>query len=109
RVVQGTVNNPVVVTSLKDDSYGGDTNSDGNTTSPAPGDWNGVYFGPMSSGNSLNSTVVDYSGETYRISHWDPATDAGGSTYYQTWSSLYLDGASASINNSVIGNGNGVG
>jgi nitrous oxidase accessory protein NosD len=36
--VQGTAVNPVVITSLTDDDYGGDTNQDGLLTTPARGD-----------------------------------------------------------------------
>lgn len=32
-----------ILTSFKDDAHGGDTNGDGNESSPANGDWRGVY------------------------------------------------------------------
>lgn len=40
-VSQGTASQPVVLTSLKDDSRGGDTNNDGTATTAAPKDWKG--------------------------------------------------------------------
>lgn len=42
-VLEGTQNEPVVFTSIKDDSYGGDTNNDGEST-PEPGDWYGIQI-----------------------------------------------------------------
>lgn len=40
----GTAEEPVTFTSVKDDSIAGDTNGDGSTSSPAAGDWRGISF-----------------------------------------------------------------
>lgn len=42
--VLGTEDNPVILTSVFDDVHGGDTNGDGNATTPMPGDWFSLWF-----------------------------------------------------------------
>lgn len=43
-ITQGTAAQPVTLTSLEDDTNGGDTNNDGNTTALSPGQWGGFQF-----------------------------------------------------------------
>ena len=56
----GTGGAPVVFTSERDDSYGGDTNGDGPTTTPGVGDWG--YIKINNAATDFNHAIVRYGG-----------------------------------------------
>jgi len=59
---QGTEGSPVVFTSLKDDSYGGDTNGDGYKSTPSPGDWSGVNLNNDTRDSQIENVVFKFAG-----------------------------------------------
>lgn len=63
--VQGTPASPAILTDLRDDTAGGDTNGDGAATSPAPGAWSGLHFYSSSAGNSVEQLEVRYPGYNF--------------------------------------------
>jgi|GEM_PF-2126419 len=54
----------VTFTAAVDDSEGGDSNGDGNASSPYPGYWSAIYFSNLSAGSRLENCKIKYGGMT---------------------------------------------
>nr|WP_321406359.1 right-handed parallel beta-helix repeat-containing protein [uncultured Carboxylicivirga sp.] len=63
----GTTDEKIVFTSIKDDSKGGDTNDDGNVSIPQRNNWSRIVFNASSleADNLLNNCILNYGGYTY--------------------------------------------
>jgi plastocyanin len=91
--VDGTTSKPIAFTSFKDDTYGGDSNSDGNASTPAPGDWVAISINPTGSA-TFEHAIVRYAG----------TSRSGIST-----ESIRVTSGSIAFNHSTLEQGNGIG
>ena len=60
-LAQGSIANPIYFTSYNDDTNGGDSNSDGNSTSPKQGDWNYIILNGKQA-SLFNNCIFLYGG-----------------------------------------------
>ncbi|MFC1572204.1 right-handed parallel beta-helix repeat-containing protein [Candidatus Eisenbacteria bacterium] len=82
-VANGTEEDRIVFTSYQDDSYGGDTNGDGNS-SGSPGDWYYILFDDTNPGCSMQYCLVRYAGRYH-----------GSGSYYRE--AIVLDGSGTEL------------
>jgi hypothetical protein len=87
-IANGTEAEPIIFTSYKDDEYGGDTNGDGDATSPARSDWRHI------STQGLNGSVFNYCEFYY----------GGGGSYTST---LEIYDSTTTVTNCTFAHNNG--
>ncbi|WP_282016687.1 right-handed parallel beta-helix repeat-containing protein, partial [Marinifilum flexuosum] len=93
---EGTVNNPIVFTSSRDDNYGGDSNNDQASTLPAARNWGYVKLASNEgSVNLLRHCILKYGGYRY---------DEIGNTNYSHPYQLWITNSSTEIDNCTLEN-----
>jgi len=111
----GTNDSNIVFTSIKDDSYGGDTNGDGSSSTPARGDWKGIWMYGVSDYEGIgyfdycrlryggNSTTTK-SNLYFSRGEWNGSTFYNSVSEYSSQHGIYIYNGVPNINNSVIAN-----
>lgn len=114
-IAHGTPEAKIYITSLRDDSIGGDTNGDGTVTLPAPRNWNAIFL----EGGSIadfKETIVRYGGYNYNGEYLTGVAAAiyqRGAVFsitnsifeYNAGASIFQDGGSTEVMSSEFRNG----
>jgi len=106
----GTLSDPVTITSIKDDSVIGDTNNDDDITEPNPGDWHYIMIQGINNSSSFDFTEFHYGGgyaSTYTIClDNDTAVNISSCVFKNNTGSdeAVLDASMAGATTTIIGN-----
>ncbi len=101
-IAEGTATQKIVFTSIKDDANGGDTNNDGNSTTPERGDWFSLRFESSATDalNSLKNCQIRYGGS---------GTCQDGDPEYKTYGAVRFFDASGTVDSCSIEHSNTTG
>ena len=102
----GTPSQPIYFTSIKDDSVGGDTNNDGTSTTPNPGDWLSIEAdgGTINISHSIISYGGFYFADAGSVSAYNNANfSISDSRFFKNYRSIVVSNSVANITRTNIG------
>lgn len=103
----GEVDNKIVFTSFKDDTYGGNTNRDTTGVVPEPSDWYRIYFNGQSTDSSIvKNTIVRYSQYGLNFNNSDALVDSSAISYAYSYGLSFDGSSSGTVRSSDIHNNN---
>ena len=86
----GTNTDKIFFTSFADDEFGKDSNGNGDSSLPSPGDWLSLYFSKDSKNSQLENVVVRYGGAVLGFSPF-------------SWgNAIWVDNSLISLKNSIV-------